>query len=168
LLKCRNLENINSDIIENDSEVQPSVSTVDTKIKELKVEEAKQRISDVSPDDYISEHVLSDLKVYLSLPINEIGAFMSPTDMGSDENNIENINVPPISDDLKNAKGQESLCVPVDVLDIETVIHNDSVGSDVVGPEESTTRQPRPKRRFLSALGRGLLKVSRNLHYWWC
>lgn len=37
---------------------------------------------------------------------------MSPADMGSDENIIENINMPPISEDLKNAEGQESLCVP--------------------------------------------------------
>jgi len=56
-LKCRNLEKMYSDIIENDSEVQASASTVDIKIKEPKVEEAKQIISDVSPDNYALEHV---------------------------------------------------------------------------------------------------------------
>ncbi|KAE9544423.1 hypothetical protein AGLY_001602 [Aphis glycines] len=285
-LKCRNLEKMYSDTIENDSEVQASASTVDIKIKEPKVKEAKQIISDVSPDNYTREHVqLSDLKVYLNVPINRIGAFMTSTNMSSDENNIENINVPPILEDLKNAEGQESLCIPVDmsdidtgeyddsvpineigvfmsptevesdennieninvpsisddlknaggqeslclpvdvsdvdtgeyddsvlineigafmsptdvesdennieninvpsisdnlknaeslcmpvdVLDIETIIHNDSVGSDVIELEKSTARQPRPKRRFLSALVRGLLKVSRSLCCWRC
>ncbi|CAH1723517.1 unnamed protein product [Aphis gossypii] len=95
-LKCRNLE-----------KVQASESTVDIKIKEPKVEEALQIINNVSSDNYTREHVqLSDLKVYLNVPINEIGAFMSPTNMSSDENNIEIINVSSISDDLKNAEGQ--------------------------------------------------------------
>ncbi|KAE9526608.1 hypothetical protein AGLY_013256 [Aphis glycines] len=308
-LKCRELEKMYSDIIENDSEVQPSESTVDIKIEEPKAEEAKQIFSDVSPDDYTRELVLSGLtdellvaanrrslnlppvslfssddellssfsdrsttessevskpKSYTSVlekllefeeismeirnpslktgkhlppiplclqedvpireigavmslteiesnennivnrnvpsisdnlknvqgqeslcvlvdvldidtdvyddsvPISEIGAVMSLTEIDSDENNVENINMPPISEDLKNAEGQESLCMPVDVLDIETIIHNDSVGSGVIEPEKSTARQPRLKRRFLSALGRGLLKVSRSLCCWRC
>ncbi|KAE9524764.1 hypothetical protein AGLY_014814 [Aphis glycines] len=93
-LKCKNLEKL-----------QAFASTVDIKIKKPKVEEAKQIISDVSPDNYTREHVqLSDLKVYLNVPINEIGAFMSPTNMSSDKNNIKNINVPPISEDLNYAE----------------------------------------------------------------
>ncbi|CAH1726298.1 unnamed protein product [Aphis gossypii] len=103
-----------------------------------------------------------------SVPINEIGVFMSPTEVESDENNIENINVPSISDELKNAGGQEFLCMPIDVLDIETNIHNASVRSDFIELEKSTARKPRPKRRFLCALGRGLLKVSRSLCCWRC
>jgi len=86
--------------------------------------------------------------------------------MGCDEINIENM--PPIAEDFKNAEIQESLSVPVDEMDIETIIQNDSVGSNVIKPEKSTTRQPRPKRRFLSALERRLLKVSRSLCCWRC
>jgi len=77
-LKCSNLEKMFTDIIENDSEVQPSVSSLNINTEESKVEEAKQRISDVSPNDYTREHVLSDLKVYLS----KIGEFISPTKIG--------------------------------------------------------------------------------------
>jgi len=101
-----------SDIIENNSEVQPSVSTdiVDIKIEEPKVEKTKQRISDVSPYDYTREHVLYDLKVYLSVPISKIESFMSSTEIDEKIENISIISLPPLSEDFKNAEGQESLC----------------------------------------------------------
>ncbi|XP_050053960.1 uncharacterized protein LOC126549286 isoform X3 [Aphis gossypii] len=75
------------------------------------------------------------------VPIRETEAVMSPIETGSDENNIETI----ICNDI-----------------------NDRVGSDVVELEKSTTRQLRPKRRFLYALGRGLMKVGRCLCCWRC
>ncbi|XP_050065275.1 uncharacterized protein LOC126554222 isoform X1 [Aphis gossypii] len=75
------------------------------------------------------------------VPIRETEAVMSPTETGSDENNIETI----ICNDI-----------------------NDRVGSDVVESEKSTTRQLRPKRRFLCGLGRGLMKVGRCLCCWRC
>jgi len=236
-----------SDIIENDSEVQPPVSTVEINIEEPNVEEPKQR-SDVSPDDYTRELVLSGLtdelrvatnrrslnlppvslfssddellsnfsdrsttessevsepKSYTSVlekllefeeismeirnpssktgkhlspiplclqePTREIVAFMSPTEVESDENNKENINVPSISDDLKNAWKDRSLYACRSTCWISKRLYAMIVlGVTSTEPEKSTGRQPRPKRRFLSALGRGLLKVSRSLCCWRC
>ncbi|KAE9526710.1 hypothetical protein AGLY_013358 [Aphis glycines] len=72
------------------------------------------------------------------VPIRGTGAVMSPTQTGGDENNIEMI----MYNDI-----------------------NDHVGSDVVESEKSTKK---PKRRFLFALGRGLIKVGRSLCCWRC